>query len=229
MECPVYLCKDEKVIMSSDLAFLLGMTTKEINRFASKHLPNKKQLTKNEFTVFLNKTKIKNKGGHYPTVYGINDLKILKDIFTPYKKKNKNLEFLFVNDIIEKYKLIGFDLIKKELNLFGKRPDLLFKKENKFYVVEVMCGKLNKEHLYKSLEYRDLFLLKYNKTPEVHLICEKICEFYKKICKMHKVKYFVIPNNRTLPKPITDYFSNRREALILLINEINKERNPISL
>lgn len=221
----VYLYKNEKVIIDREVALTLQMSVKELNRLFKKHIRPIKTLNGNEFKKLLKDQNLPYKGGHPPKIYSKSDLEYLKSVLTPFVKKIRKTESSLVQKVINHYENKGFVLLQKELFLFGQRPDIIFLKNNKIYLVEVMCGKLDKKHFYKTLEYRDLFFLKYKKKPKVLLVCEKINDFYKKICQVHKISYRIIKSDQPKDSEIILY-KNRSESFSFLIKEINDTDNP---
>lgn len=108
----------------------------------------------------------------------------------------------FVEEFIKEYPLefIGesLSLYKQQPIIEGLRPDLIFKdRQNNFTIVEVQLNALNRNHLYKTLEYRDLFA-EHEKSnmPRIILFCNEIKRQYEKILKIHNINCICMENEK---------------------------------
>ena len=91
---------------------------------------------------------------------------------------------------------LGEDLTlwKEFLALEGFVPDLVFLNKNSDYIIaELQIGAIDREHLYRSIEYRDLLKNKENiSNVEIILVANSIKEHHKKLLKVHNIKPIII-------------------------------------
>lgn len=123
--------------------------------------------------------------------------------------------------------LLGRDLtLLMQQPLFdGYRPDLIFKDKNQtIYIVEVQIGQLDKKHIYRCLEYRDLYLANSKSDKEIKLIsfANSIPEKYSIILKTHSIEGIAI-EKRDLIKTIEKLRPNLKIAKSK--KELEKENN----
>jgi len=97
----------------------------------------------------------------------------------------------FIRDYPKKFLGIELNLLYQQPILNGFIPDLIFEDANGIiHIVEVQIGKLDRRHLYKNLEYRDLYLAEINPSASIKMIvfCNSIPERYNQILKTHQIK-----------------------------------------
>lgn len=89
--------------------------------------------------------------------------------------------------------------------LGGFIPDLLFvDRSGASVIVEVQKQALDRYHLYKCLEYRDLLAASEGgMRPEVILVCEAIPEKYKNIAATHGVNLLVFTKEEVIDRAIS--------------------------
>jgi len=98
-----------------------------------------------------------------------------------------------VEDFIRDYpsEFLGEELsiYLQQATIGGFRPDLIFRdKTGGFIIVEVQLNALDRGHLYRTLEYRDLFMeQKSCDEPRVILFCNNIPQKYERLTKTHRV------------------------------------------
>lgn len=104
----------------------------------------------------------------------------------------------FPNEFIEE----SLNLLSQQELLFGFRPDLVFKNDkDEVIIVEIQLGRLDKNHLYKSLEYRRFYKLKHSQTNvRVMLISEELPNKYLQILEEHRIEHITISRNYFLNK-----------------------------
>lgn len=108
---------------------------------------------------------------------------------------NETVNEKLIENFVKLYpkQFIGENLkfISQQPNLYGFRPDLLFEDEKGFYViVEIQLGTLNRNHLYRILEYRDLLIEQQNVDHvRAILICENVNPRHKKLLEIHNLEY----------------------------------------
>jgi hypothetical protein len=100
---------------------------------------------------------------------------------------------------------LGEDLeLWEQQPLLGKlRPDLVFiDSAGRYVIVELQLGRLDRVHLYKSLEYRDALMSKLDleRPPRVILFCERTGKQRRNIARIHGLELFVVPKRRFLKK-----------------------------
>lgn len=182
---------NEKFIVDSDLAKICSTSTKRIN-FTRKRNPRNStafQVSFEEMKILSEDKVITNKRNKtaLPWVYSLEEaLSIARIVTKPREIKYK--EKGFEEEVIKQLNLESWNLEKRQLILNGLAVDLLFSnKQNEILIVEVQVGQLDRYHLYKTLEYRDLYFLKYGVKPKVFVVAESIPKFYFKIAKIHNI------------------------------------------
>jgi hypothetical protein len=97
-------------------------------------------------------------------------------------------------------------LSSQQPRLGGFIPDLiLVDSSDTNVIVEVQKDALDRYHLYKCLEYRDLLAAKENgRKPEVVLICETFPDRYKNIVATHNVITHVLSREQIVEKAIAN-------------------------
>ncbi len=103
----------------------------------------------------------------------------------------------FVEELIREYpkEYLGeaLEILYQQPTLGGFRPDLIFRDlKGKAVIVEVQLNALDRTHLYKSLEYRDLYVANF-KENDVRMIvfCNSIQKKYIPIIESHKLQCVV--------------------------------------
>jgi hypothetical protein len=78
----------------------------------------------------------------------------------------------------------------RQANIEGFIPDLILTcSDGKEIVLEIQQRALDRYHLYKSLEYRDLYADKFSREkPDVYLLCEMIDDRFRKLLQTHNIK-----------------------------------------
>jgi len=90
--------------------------------------------------------------------------------------------------------------IKRRLKLHTQQrriggfvPDLILKDEdNRTVIIEIQKNALDRHHLYRCLEYRDILSEKEGELPEIILVCENIADRFVKITDTHKISVCVL-------------------------------------
>lgn len=86
------------------------------------------------------------------------------------------------------------EVIARQPNLSGFRPDLICQSEENLIIVEIQQHALDRSHLYRYLEYRDLYpIADGSEKPIVILLCNEIEEKYINLVDTHKIELIVIP------------------------------------
>jgi hypothetical protein len=87
----------------------------------------------------------------------------------------------------------GLEKYQRQLRINGFRPDLLLKDtDGKIVIIEIQQQALDRYHLYKTLEYRDIVPEHLNtEVSEVVLICERIDDRYRRLLQTHNVRLSV--------------------------------------
>lgn len=194
----IYLIRGQHVMLDKDVAEFYQVQLRVLNQNMNR---NKKifdgmvfQLNKIEYNSFLkNRPDFKSK--HLPYVYSYQSVlnMSLKLKNKEIKQDEKNVERFFISqlDLIEK----GLKLIKSQYKINKRIIDLLCKDKNgQDVVIEIQIGHLDRVHLYKSIEYRDLIFLKTKIKPRVILVSDFINENFKKICSLYDLEYKEIRN-----------------------------------
>lgn len=155
----------------------------------------------------------------------------------------QNYNEKFVEEFIKEYPLdfLGesLSLYKQQPTIEGLRPDLIFKDEqNNFTIVEVQLNALDRNHLYKTLEYRDLFKEhEKSNTPRIILFCNEIKRQYEKILKIHNINRICMERKKfwdlcvsLKPKLKEQKIKEvkKKEPLIFTVNDLfRKIQSPI--
>jgi|GEM_PF-3600075 len=88
---------------------------------------------------------------------------------------------------------LGENLIlhKQQPLIGGFRPDLVFlDAKNNYVIVEVQLNALDRNHIYRILEYRDLLVNEVGcSVPRTLLFCNEINENHKKLLEIHKIEW----------------------------------------
>lgn len=203
-----------KKITDQELAKFLNMDVRTINQKLKR---NNRSLEKGDYEL-----KSTGKKGHpqvsYSKEFVLNSLRSFRSMKISYKESAME-EFLKNNlPIVEE----GLSLVAVQFSL-GKnhRPDIIAKdKQGRSVVIELQVGALDKNHLYRSLEYRDLFYLNHNVKPRVMVIAETVSKEYRQICKIHRVEISLVrevPEFATVEKSF-DYESMKKR-LEVFFNE----------
>lgn len=208
MESRMHKIRGQLVLLDLNVAELYNIETKYLNRAVkrNKHLFFNKgfQLTDEESKVFLNSNpQGKARGGsrYNPHVFTQEGAKIVKFCLNPENSNSPTypLKDILINEkVLEEYiKTFPLDFLgengllinSQQEVLGGLRPDLSFQSGKGLLVSEIQLGNLDRYHLYKSLEYRDLFKIKY-KTDKVRVVvfCNGLHDDYLQILRIHKVE-----------------------------------------
>lgn len=108
-------------------------------------------------------------------------------------------------------------LLSRQETIGGFRPDLLFRdKAGRVCIVELQLWALDRVHLYKCLEYRDLIHERDGgDLPRVILLCEEFHERYKRILATHSVEAVVIPRKKFIPLAVKHCPNSLEKHLLL--------------
>jgi hypothetical protein len=81
-------------------------------------------------------------------------------------------------------------IVFRQVRLNGFVPDLILTDSNgRTVILEIQMNALDRYHLYKSLEYRDLWALQeQGNTPRVILLCETMDSRFEPLIKTHGVE-----------------------------------------
>lgn len=96
-------------------------------------------------------------------------------------------------------------ILDQQPTIDGFRPDLIFKDQRDIpVIVEVQLKALDRSHLYRSLEYRDLYRMKVGaEEVRVILFCNSIPPKYEKVLSTHNVVCRKIEKKEFLKKLIS--------------------------
>jgi len=112
----------------------------------------------------------------------------------------------FVEELIRDHpeEFIGekLQLYKQQRGIGGFKPDLIFKdEENTYVIVEVQIDALDRNHLYRTLEYRDLLIQKEKcERPKVIVFCNTIPKKYLNILKIHDIPCIAVKKDKLIKK-----------------------------
>jgi len=100
----------------------------------------------------------------------------------------------FIRDYPEIFLEEGLVFLAQQLRIEGFIPDLIFKdREDKILIVEVQLNALDRKHLYKTLEYKDLYKIKYQVDHvRIMVVCNELPEKYVPILHTHKIESKII-------------------------------------
>ena len=208
IESKLYDIRGCKVMLDSDLAEYYGMKTKSLNQAVKRNsdlFPEDFmfQLTDKEFITIKETSTLKGREIHRkynPTVYTKKGA--IKVASTLNPKRGKGFSYpikdILINEkvleeYIKQYPKVFLDLdlslVKQQESLYGLVPDLSFEdKDGNILITEIQLGYLDRYHLYKSLEYRDLYQIKYqNKKADVAVFCNGLENNYIQILKIHNI------------------------------------------
>lgn len=211
--------KEISVVLDRGIANLFNLRSSDLNRnFKRSRLTNKVyKLTNSEYFKFFGLLC----SGFKPTAYPIDGCIALVDCFR-FNSYKKYKEKIYEKQIIKSFKKQGFKLIGNKVKLSTRAPDLIFTKDEKIFIVEVQIGILDKNHIYRSLEYRDLFFIKHNIKPEIILVSEDIKTIHLPILKLHGIN-FISQKNETNPEISYSKERKNKEELRNLIKQSFKE------
>ena len=84
----------------------------------------------------------------------------------------------------------SLEIVSRQVRLGGFVPDLILKDpEGKIVILEIQMNALDRYHLYKSLEYRDLWALQMSsEAPRIVLLCETIDDRFRPLMKTHSIE-----------------------------------------
>lgn len=183
-----------KIISDKFLATILGTEVRIVNQTMKRNN--------------VNIEKVVPKSSGYPIKY-YSESEAIKFIYT-YKRRSIGKPEKEMEDWIkERLDLIepGLTLVKQQFWLtYRHRVDLLLKnKKSHPVIIELQVGELDRHHLYKTLEYRDLYHIKNKVKPQVILLVEDVCSDYRDICELHglelKVMNFNIAKTTVVKRP----------------------------
>jgi len=108
----------------------------------------------------------------------------------------------FIRDYPKEF--LGEDLVfyQQQPIIGGFRPYLIFLDKNKkLVIVEIQLEALDRNHLYRAIEYRDLLMEQEGcQEPRVILFCNWIKEHHVKLLKTHRVSCIAIIKDEFLEK-----------------------------
>lgn len=108
----------------------------------------------------------------------------------------------FIRDFPQEFLGENLVLFQQQPIIEGFRPDLIFKDErNQYVIVEVQLYALDRNHFYRTLEYRDL--LKHQEScdePRIILVCNEIPSRYERLTKSHNVRCLTITKDEFIAK-----------------------------
>jgi hypothetical protein len=112
----------------------------------------------------------------------------------------------FVENLIKDYpyEFLGehlkFD--SQQPTLYGFRPDLIFKDSSgQTVILEIQLNALDRNHLYKSLEYRDLLIKEQGvDRARVILVSNSILDRHKRLLALHNIEFVMIPKESVIEK-----------------------------
>lgn len=107
-------------------------------------------------------------------------------------------------------------LIERQYTIDGFRPDLIFDdSEGKFVIVEVQQNALDRYHLYKTLEYRDLVKTHFARdVSQLILVCEAIDDKYKNLVTTHGINLIILARSDFLELAIKHCSKTLLESLL---------------
>ena len=96
------------------------------------------------------------------------------------------------------------DLVARQVTIGGFRPDLIVRsEEGKSFIIEIQQSALDRTHLYKCLEYRDLYALEYQDLgAEVLLFCERLPDRFKPILETHNILAIIVERDDFISKAV---------------------------
>ncbi len=128
---------------------------------------------------------------------------------------------MFMEDCIEEAPSVflgcELEVSERQQRLGGFRPDIVGTYQGETWIVEIQQRALDRVHLYKCLEYRDL-LKERDKIESVKLVvvCNTIEEKYLPSAKTHGVEVVAIDREKFVelaaqfcPKSIAKFFKRR--------------------
>lgn len=101
---------------------------------------------------------------------------------------------------------VGEDLrvVSRQVRLSGFVPDLILTDANgRAVIIEIQMNALDRYHLYKSLEYRDLWALQEKaEVPRVILLCETMDRRFEPLLKTHGIELLQITRDKFISTAI---------------------------
>lgn len=216
------IINQQKVLLDYQLASLLEIKTKSLNQIVKR---NKMKFLNNHFQIKNYKNPSTHGGRRSaPYAFTIEACKIVVALIKPKKieYREKAIEDFLTKDL---RKLDSTLTLKQVQFKIGRshRPDILaYDNKGLPVIVELQIGSLDRNHFYKSLEYRDLYYLNHGITPRVILLAESISENYKKIITIHNVKFIKINQTKVFSTSVK-YFDT--SLFLKRINNLFKEPN----
>lgn len=124
-----------------------------------------------------------------PKYYTINDIK--KYIFNIKMNVNKK-EIFYETTVIDYLTDSGYELLRDKPRIMGKIPDFLFQKNGELYIVEIQIGRLDTNHIYKTIAYRDFWLMVHDIVPKILLVAESVPDEYLPILAKYDVNFIEV-------------------------------------
>ena len=118
------------------------------------------------------------------------------------EKFNESLMENFVKRFPQVFLGESLELISQQERIPGGRLDLLFRDAGgKIVIVELQQQVLDRSHLYRSIEYRDILLTEVpDMEVRVVLLCNSLSEKFEKILDIHNIELVVIPQSEFIKK-----------------------------
>lgn len=113
--------------------------------------------------------------------------------------------------------LLGRTLMLKsqQRRVRGFIPDLIFSDPSgKSVIVEVQQFALDRHHLYKCLEYRDLLAIEEGAQPEVILVCESYPPRYEQIIATHGIELRILDREMLIEAAVSYCPNSLRSHLL---------------
>lgn len=214
----VILINNKKVMLDYQLANLLGLSTKVLNKGMKRlGIGALNKLTPVEFNdLKLKKIKIYSRP---PKYYYFSDI---KEYILNIKMNNKlSKKEIFYEKTAMRYLLKNkFVLVENQPKIMGKRPDFLVRKQNDIFIVEIQVGCLDYNHLYKIIAYRDLWKMAKGFEPRALLIAESIPKEYNSLLIKYELEFLAVPYNEQDEPPMI-CIRNKEELITQFLNYFN--------
>ena len=108
-------------------------------------------------------------------------------------------------------------------------PDLIFTDlSGKSVIVEIQRSGLDRYHLYKCLEYRDLLANEEHCQPDVVLVCETLPSRYQGIVNTHNIEVHILDRNRIIEIAVTNCPQSLKSHLLRSQEESSFRSPPIA-
>jgi hypothetical protein len=118
------------------------------------------------------------------------------------RKYDEKLLENFLRDFPAEFLREKLTLHQQQPYIGGFRPDLIFKDEhNRLVIVEVQLNALDRNHLYRALEYKDLLIEQQDcSEPRLVLFCNEIPSRYERLLETHRISCIALSKNQFLEK-----------------------------